>query len=147
MSARHFAEQLRLKASTLHAQGRTVTQIAAEVGRSERAVYGWVRKLKEGGAAALKRQPGTGKSLGLTKAQWLRLGRDLERKPATARVKAAQWNPSAFAVLVTKVTGKPCNRFLARRMMPVLDYYYKKPELIPEEYFTRVGKNKTIKSA
>jgi hypothetical protein len=27
---------------------------------------------------------------------------------------------------------------------PCIHYYYKKPELIPEEYFTRVGKNKTI---
>jgi hypothetical protein len=28
---------------------------------------------------------------------------------------------------------------------PCIHYYYKKPELIPEEYFARVGKTKTIK--
>ncbi len=28
---------------------------------------------------------------------------------------------------------------------PCIHYYYKKPELIPEEYFARVGKKKTIK--
>ncbi len=28
---------------------------------------------------------------------------------------------------------------------PCMHYYYKKPELIPEEYFARVGKTKTIK--
>ncbi|MBI2831752.1 MAG: hypothetical protein HYX79_05800, partial [Chloroflexi bacterium] len=28
---------------------------------------------------------------------------------------------------------------------PCIHYYYKKPELIPEEYFTRVGKTKKIK--
>ncbi|MBI2830809.1 MAG: hypothetical protein HYX79_00935 [Chloroflexi bacterium] len=28
---------------------------------------------------------------------------------------------------------------------PCVHYYYKRPELIPEEYFTRVGKTKTIK--
>ena len=28
---------------------------------------------------------------------------------------------------------------------PCIHYYYKKPELVPEEYFARVGKTKTIK--
>ena len=28
---------------------------------------------------------------------------------------------------------------------PCVQFYYKRPELIPEEYFTRVGKTKTIK--
>ncbi len=28
---------------------------------------------------------------------------------------------------------------------PCIHYYYKKPELIPEEYFSRIGKTKTIK--
>jgi len=28
---------------------------------------------------------------------------------------------------------------------PCIHYYYKKPELIPKEYFTRIGVTKTIR--
>ena len=42
-----------------------------------------------------------------------------------------------YPICVTQYSDRPEN--------PCVHLYYKKPELIPEEYFTRVGKTKTIK--
>jgi transposase len=124
MSYRDYAQSLRLQAVVLRKAGKTVAQIAVIVQRSERAVYGWFKKANERGEEALQRQPGTGKSLDLTKEQRSKLSTALERKPKEAGIKGPVWSSGTFAKLVTKVTGKPCNRYMAFRMLTALGYSF-----------------------
>jgi len=53
----------------------------------------------------------------------------------------------SFEILPIELRGYPARIHLAPEKPgdPCVHLIYKKPELIPEEYFTRVGKTKTIK--
>jgi len=55
--------------------------------------------------------------------------------------------PVMWEILPTEIRGYPIRINLCgdKPGEPCIHYYYKKPELIPEEYFTRIGKTKTIK--
>jgi len=50
-------------------------------------------------------------------------------------------------ILPTELRGYPIriNLFSDKPEEPCIHYFYKKPALIPEEYFTRIGMTKTIK--
>ena len=52
-----------------------------------------------------------------------------------------------FEIFAIELRGYPIAVFLPsdKPEEPCIQLFYKKPELIPEEYFTRVGKTKTIK--
>ncbi len=52
-----------------------------------------------------------------------------------------------FEILPTELRGYPIriNLLGERPEDPCIHYFYKKPELIPEEYFSRIGMTKTIK--
>ncbi len=52
-----------------------------------------------------------------------------------------------FEIIPTELRGYPLaiNLIAERPEEPCVQLYYKKPELIPEEYFTRIGMTKTIK--
>lgn len=53
----------------------------------------------------------------------------------------------AWEILATEIRGYPLRvtQIGEKPGDPCVHYYYKKPELIPEEYFTRIGKVKKIK--
>jgi hypothetical protein len=53
----------------------------------------------------------------------------------------------AWEIIPTELRGYPLLIHLLPEKPdePCVQLYYKKPELIPEEYFTRIGKTKTIK--
>jgi len=53
----------------------------------------------------------------------------------------------AWEIIPTELWGYPIriNLVTDKPEDPCIQYYYKKPELIPEEYFTRIGMTKTIK--
>lgn len=52
-----------------------------------------------------------------------------------------------FEIIPIEVRGYPISvvQYAEKPEDPCVHYFYKKPELIPEEYFTRVGRTKTIK--
>ena len=52
-----------------------------------------------------------------------------------------------WEIIPTEIQGYPIriNLLGDKPGDPCIHLHYKKPELIPEEYFTRIGKNKTIK--
>ncbi len=53
----------------------------------------------------------------------------------------------SWEIIATELRGYPIKVALpgARPEDPCIHLFYKKPELIPEEYFTRIGKRKTLK--
>lgn len=131
-------EDLRLKAAGMFAKNRPIAEIVRVVGRSHWVVYGWRRKWRQGGEAALRRKAGNGKSLELGARQWSRLSLALEGKPAAVGGRAPSWSLSEFADYVEKVAGRPCNRYMARRILESLGYRYILPPA-PTGYHQRHG--------
>jgi hypothetical protein len=53
----------------------------------------------------------------------------------------------AWEIIPTELRGYPLKLLMVPEKLgdPCYHYLYKRPELIPEEYFSRIGKKKTIR--
>jgi transposase len=95
-------EQLRIRAVGQIKQGAHPEEVAAALGMTRAAVYGWLAKYREGGLEALKGRPVPGRPPSLSGAQLQRIdtlvvGHDPASCSSPLRCGPAPWSASSSA--------------------------------------------------
>ena len=118
--------------------------VMTELKCSRWTIYRWRRIWRQGGKDALRRRAGHGKSLGLGAQQWSRLSHALAKEPSAAKMSGTRWTLPLFAALVVRVSGMPCERTMAFRIITALGYRFDRPPP-SDSYHVRRGPGKWIK--
>lgn len=98
-------EQRRKRAWELHEQGWTQDRIAKEVGVTQGAVSQWIKRGREGGVEALRRQPAPGRQAALTPEQFATLPSLLASGARAYGFPTDTWTTKRVAAALQQVFG------------------------------------------
>jgi transposase len=99
------AEARRLRAAELLAQGRSQAEVAEAVGVSRESVRRWQVRLRQGGMAALRRRPASGRPPKLPAAQVTQAEQALLAGAQANGFATDLWTLDRVAKVVQRVTG------------------------------------------
>lgn len=99
------AEARRLRAAELLAQGRSQAEVAEAVGVSRESVRRWQARLRQGGMAALRRRPASGRPPKLSAAQVQQVEQALLAGAQANGFATDLWTLDRVVKVVQRVTG------------------------------------------
>jgi transposase len=99
------AEVRRLRAAELLAQGRSQAEVAELVGVSRESVRRWQLRLRQGGVAALRRRPASGRPPKLSAAQVAQVEQALLAGAQANGFATDLWTLDRVAQVIRRVTG------------------------------------------
>ncbi|EXU67228.1 transposase [Streptomyces sp. PRh5] len=106
-----------MRAVELFEQGRPHAQIAGMLGVSPESVRRWKRQWEQGGAAALRRSPATGRPPKLDDAQVEQVRAALEQGAQAHGFEADLWTLERVGLVVERVTGVKLARASVWRLL------------------------------
>ena len=121
-------EQLRLRAVRQVEQGAHPEDVAAGLGMTRAAVYGWLAKYREGGLEALKARPVPGRPPKLSGAQLARLyGLVVGNDPRQLRFAFALWTRAMVRELIRREFGVALSEVSVGRLLRTLGLSPQRP--------------------
>ncbi|MBX3084262.1 MAG: transposase [Anaerolineae bacterium] len=100
-----WRERRRIRAWELRQQGWSQDQIASALGVTQGAVSQWLKKVREGGLEALRRQPAPGRRAALTESQFTQLPMLLARGAQSYGFANDGWTTKRVARMLEVVFG------------------------------------------
>ena len=128
-SAQSVEEFQRSRAICLLARGWEVAKIAEALGTTASAVYRWRKRWEEGGAAALRDRPRSGRPRVYSKATRNRLCRLVERGPRRLGLALTVWSVLTLAAYVCFRTQTRISPSHLRRILHEEGYVWRRPKL------------------
>jgi transposase len=120
-------ERRRLQAARLLEKGVSEAEVARRVGVHRQSVNRWAQQLAEGGRAALKRAPRTGRPPRLTSDDLRRLERGLTRGPEALGYGTSRWTAWRVADLIARECGVQYSTVHAWRLLRALGWTPQRP--------------------
>jgi transposase len=120
-------EQRRLKAARLLKQGVHEAEVARQVGVHRQSVNRWAKQWAQGGRAALKRAPRTGRPPRLSTADRQRLLQGLKRGPEALGYRTGLWTAWRVADLIERECGVKYSTVHAWRVLRALGWTPQRP--------------------
>lgn len=117
LSRPQSAEARRVRAVELFEEGESNVDIARAVGVCAESVRRWRRVWEEGGAAALRRRPATGRPPKLDDGQVNEVRATLERGAQAHGFEADLWTLERVGLVVERVTGVSLSRASVWRLL------------------------------
>lgn len=111
------SEVRRLRAAELLAQGRPQVEVAEAVGVSRESVRRWQQRLAQGGVAALRRRPATGRPPKLSDTQAAQIEQALLAGAQANGFATDLWTVDRVAQIVQRVTGVRLSRASTWRLL------------------------------
>ena len=126
--ATDWREGRRLRAWELKKEGWSQQRIADALGVSKGAVSQWMRRGREGGVEALKRQPAPGASPRLSKQQRAKLPELLERGAEAHDFRGDVWTCERVAGVIRREFGVSYHPAHVSRLLKALKQSLQKPQ-------------------
>ena len=121
-------EQLRIRAVGQIQQGAHPDEVAAGLGVTRAAVYGWLAKYREGGLEALKARPVPGRPPKLGGSQLARLSPlVVSNDPRQLRFAFALWTRAMLCELICREFGVGLSEVSVGRLLPKLGLAPQRP--------------------
>lgn len=120
-------ERRRRAAARLLKKGLSEAEVARRVGVHRQSVNRWARQLAEGGLAALKRAPRTGRPPQLTATDLRRIEAGLKRGPAALGYRTSLWSAWRVADLIARECGVKYSSVHAWRILRQLGWTPQRP--------------------
>jgi transposase len=122
-----YREYRRLRAYELKEQGWTQKDIAAALGVTEGAVSQWLKRVRVGGPAALRRRPPPGPRPRLTPTQRARVRELLEQGAEAAGFEGNVWTSKRIVAVIRREFGVRYHRAHISRLVCTLGVSLQKP--------------------
>jgi transposase len=126
--ATDWREGRRLRAFELKQEGWSQQQIADVLGVSKGAVSQWMKRARQGGFSALKRQPAPGAPPCLSEEQRARVPELLERGAEAYGFRGEVWTCERVAEVVRKEFGVSYHPAHVSRLLKALRHSLQKPQ-------------------
>jgi transposase len=126
--ATDWREGRRLRAFELKREGWTQQRIADALGVSKGAVSQWMKRAREGGVRALKRQPAPGATPRLSEEQRTKLPELLERGAEAYGFRGDVWTCSRVATVIRREFGISYHPAHVSRLLKALGQSLQKPQ-------------------
>jgi transposase len=120
-------ERRRREAARLLKKGRSEAEVARRVGVHRQSVNRWARQLAEGGVAALKRAPRTGRPPQLAATDLRRIEAGLKRGPEALGYRTSLWSAWRVADLIERECGVKYSSVHAWRILRQLGWTPQRP--------------------
>lgn len=114
-----LAEARRMRAVELLDQGHSQAQIARMLGVTPESVRRWQRRMDQGGTAALRRRPPTGRPRKLTDAQVEQIRMALEEGALAHGFASDLWSLERVGLVVERTSGVRLSRASVWRLLTV----------------------------
>ncbi|WP_344733972.1 IS630 family transposase, partial [Spinactinospora alkalitolerans] len=129
-----LAEARRVRAAELLEQGRPQTEIARILGVTPESVRRWKRRWEQGGTAALRRRPATGRPPKLADAQVEQVRAVLEQGAVAHGFESELWTLERVGRVVERTTGVALARASVWRLLTVrLGWSLQRPQRVAAE--------------
>lgn len=125
---RSWEEGRRLRAWELKQQGWPQKEIAEALGVCQSAVSQWIKRLREGGVAALRTRPRSGRPPKLTEEQRAQLPTLLAQGAEAYGYRGEVWTTKRVAAMIQQVFGVSYHPAHVSRLLRRLDWTPQKPE-------------------
>jgi transposase len=126
--ATDWREGRRLRAFELKQEGWSQQQIAGALGVSKGAVSQWMKRAREGGVEALKRQPAPGALPRLSEEQRARVPELLERGAEAHGFRGEAWTCERVAIVIRREFGVSYHPAHVSRLLKALRQSLQKPQ-------------------
>jgi transposase len=126
--ATDWREGRRLRAFELNREGWSQQRIADALGVSKGAVSQWMKRAREGGIEALKRQPAPGATPRLSEEQRARVPELLERGAEAHGFRGEAWTCERVAIVIRKEFGVSYHPAHVSRLLKALRQSLQKPQ-------------------
>lgn len=120
-------ERRRRQAARLLQKGVSEAEVARRVGVHRQSVNRWVQQLAEGGVAALKRAPRTGRPPQLSTDDLRRIEQGLTRGPEALGYRTSLWTAWRVADLIQRESGVKYSTVHAWRVLRALGWTPQRP--------------------
>jgi len=120
-------ERRRRAAARLLQKGLSEAEVARRVGVHRQSVNRWARQLAEGGPAALKRAPRTGRPPQLAATDLRRIEAGLKRGPEALGYRTSLWSAWRVADLIERESGVKYSSVHAWRILRQLGWTPQRP--------------------